>query len=156
MTKRRPELFEGLTEEETAEVMALGWPQHLSAGESLFALGGNAHSLFIVLQGRVALSLPMRVRGREEEVLVEERFPGQALGWSALIPPHRFTLSARTLLESDVLALPRTALLAHFSANPRVGQIVAQNVAAVVGQRLHVFQAMWLREMQRVVELKHA
>jgi hypothetical protein len=25
------------------------------------------------------------------------------------------------------------------------------NVAAVVGQRLQVFQAMWLREMQRMV-----
>jgi hypothetical protein len=29
-----------------------------------------------------------------------------------------------------------------------------QNVASVVGQRLQVFQAMWLREMQRVVELR--
>jgi hypothetical protein len=30
------------------------------------------------------------------------------------------------------------------------------NVAALVGQRLQVFQAMWLREMQRVVNHAHA
>jgi hypothetical protein len=28
------------------------------------------------------------------------------------------------------------------------------NLASVIGQRLQVFQAMWLREMQRVVELR--
>jgi hypothetical protein len=33
---------------------------------------------------------------------------------------------------------------------------VARNVSAVVGQRLQVFQTMWLREMQRVVELSQA
>ena len=30
------------------------------------------------------------------------------------------------------------------------------NIAAVVGQRLQVFQAMWLREMQRAVNNAHA
>jgi hypothetical protein len=29
-----------------------------------------------------------------------------------------------------------------------------RNLASVVGQRLQVFQAMWLREMQRFVETR--
>jgi len=105
---------------------------------------------------RLVWCLPMRVLDREESVLVEERGTGQALGWSALTPPHRFTLTATALVETEVLALPRTALFALFEARPHVGYIVARNVAAIIGQRLEIFQAMWLREMQRVVKLTYA
>jgi hypothetical protein len=33
-----------------------------------------------------------------------------------------------------------------------VGYAVSLNLAAVIGERLQLFQAMWLREMQRTVE----
>ena len=59
-------------------------------------------------------------------------------------------------METELLAFPRAALLAHFEANPAVGLAVMRNVAAVVGHRLQVFQALWLREMQRMVELRYA
>jgi hypothetical protein len=45
-------------------------------------------------------------------------------------------------------------LLDHLAAHPDIGYRVALNVAAVIGRRLQVLQAMWLREMQRVVELR--
>jgi CRP-like cAMP-binding protein len=98
----------------------------------------------------------MRVRDRDEDILIEERTAGQTLGWSALIPPNRFTLTATALVQTEVIALPRTALLEHFARTPEVGYAVTRNVAAVVGQRLQVFQAMWLREMQRVVKMGYA
>ena len=48
-------------------------------------------------------------------------------------------------METELLARPRVALLAHFDANPAVGLEVTRNVATVPDQ---VFQARWLREMQ--------
>jgi CRP-like cAMP-binding protein len=107
-----------------------------------------------VQHGRIALSLPMTVGGRTRDMLVEERGPGQTVGWSALIPPHRFTLHASASLDTGVLTLSRAALEAHLEAHAAIGYRVARNVAAVVGQRLEVVQAMWLREMQR--RLAHA
>ena len=53
-------------------------------------------------------------------------------------------------------ALPRTALCDHFLRHPEVGYMVTLNLAAVIGQRLQLFQAMWLREMERMVELRCA
>jgi len=156
MDKVRPHLFAGLTDDQAAEVVALGSRQTLAAGERLFDLGEAAESLFVLQGGRIALSLPMKVQGVEKDVLIEERMPGEAFGWSALVPPHRFTLKASASMESDVLALPRVALLDHFEARPEVGYAVTRDVAAIVGQRLQVLQAMWLREMQRVVELSSA
>ena len=51
-----------------------------------------------------------------------------------------------------MLAIPRAALVDYFAAHPVVGYIVTRNVAEVVSGRLQVFQAMWLREMQRGIE----
>ena len=112
-------------------------------------------NLYVVRQGRIALTLPMEVRGQAQDVLIEERGPGQAVGWSALIPPHRFTLKATAPLGTDVLVLPRARLIEYLTAHPAIGYQVARNVAAVVGQRLQVFQAMWLRQMQSVVKLTY-
>jgi len=44
-----------------------------------------------------------------------------------------------------------TPMLHDCAVNPRVGQVVALNIAAIVARRLQVFQAMWLRQTQRVV-----
>jgi CRP-like cAMP-binding protein len=151
-----PELLEAIPDEEAGRIVALGRTVRLAPKEPLFGLGSPADSIYVIRHGRIALTLPMRVRGREEDVLVEERLPGQTVGWSALIPPHRFTLSASALLETELLALPRQALLDHFASRPGAGYALITNVSAIVGQRLQVFQAMWLREFQRVVELRSA
>jgi len=146
-----PELLIGLSSADADGVLALGRPMSLAAGETLFDLGDEADTLYVIERGRVVLTLPIRVGGREEHVLIEEREPGQALGWSALIPPHKFTLRSTAPLDTVVVAFSRTELLDHFAARPEVGYTVMRNVAAVTGQRLQVFQAMWLREMQRNV-----
>jgi CRP-like cAMP-binding protein len=150
------ELLKGIPEEDAARIAALGTSVRLTANQVLFGLGSPAESIYVIRQGRIALTLPMQVRGREEDVLVEERVPGQTVGWSALIPPHRFTLKASALLETEVLAIPRQALVDHFASRPAAGYALITNVSAIVGQRLQVFQAMWLREIQRVVELRSA
>jgi CRP-like cAMP-binding protein len=154
MVLDQPELLRGLSSEEADCVRSLGTRIRVPSGSQLFSLGAPAENLFIVERGRIALTLPMRVGEQDEDVLIEERSPGQAFGWSALIPPHRFTLKATAPLDSEVLAIARTSLLQYFDGNPEIGYIVTQNVAKVMGQRLQVFQAMWLREMQRVIELR--
>jgi CRP-like cAMP-binding protein len=156
MTLAESELLAGLTPEEAAGVLALGTEVRLAGGEVLFGLGSNADHLYLVKQGRIALTLPIEVRGQGQDVLIEERGPGQAVGWSALIPPHRFTLKATAQLGTDVIALPRAVLTDYLAARPALGYRVARNVAAVVGQRLQVVQAMWLREMQRVVKFTYS
>lgn len=136
--------------------MALGAPIALSAGQVLFELGADAECLYLIRRGRIALTLPMQLGGRDEDIVIEEHVPGQTLGWSALVPPHRFTLKATAPLATEVLAFRRDDLLAYGAAHPDVGNVVALNIAAIIGQRLQVFQAMWLREMQRNVSRAHA
>ena len=98
----------------------------------------------------------MQIRGQEEDVLVEERSPGQTVGWSALIPPYRFTLSATASPDTEVIALPRESLREYLAAYPAAGCKIALNLAVVIGHRLQLFQTIWLREMERTVQARSA
>jgi CRP/FNR family cyclic AMP-dependent transcriptional regulator len=151
------ELLNGLSSDEGEQVLKLGNRVIIPSGTTLFQLGDQADRLFLVERGRIKLTLPMQVRNREQDVFVEERGPGQTVGWSALIPPYRFTLTATAaLLDAEVIAFSRETLLRHFAANPGAGHKIAFNLAVVIGHRLQLFQTMWLREMQRTVEVRSA
>jgi len=150
------DLLKGLAPDEAQRVLALGERVVLTAGAELFHLGDVADTVYVVARGRLRLTLPMQVRSHEEDVLVEERSSGQAVGWSAMIPPYRFTLTASAPLETEVIAISRDALTGYFAAHPETGYAVTLNLSCVVGQRLQLFQAMWLREIQRMVELRCA
>jgi CRP/FNR family transcriptional regulator, cyclic AMP receptor protein len=151
MPTTEPDLLLGLDAAAAADVRSRGNSLRLAGGEVLFRLGELADRLFLVERGCIALSLPIQVYGGERELLVEERPAGHSLGWSALVPPHRFTLNATAPVETDVLVLPRAPLLEYFRARPDVGYMVTRNVAAIMGHRLQVLQTMWLREMQRTL-----
>lgn len=154
MSVSRTELVAGLATDEAQRVLDLGTPLRIPMGGSLFRLGDLADRVFVIERGRIALTMPMQVRQQEEALLVEERLPGETVGWSALIPPHRFTLNATAPLETDLLAIPRSALIEYLDAHPQIGYAVTRNLGEIMGQRLQIFQAMWLREMQRGIELR--
>ena len=156
MSQRKPDLLAGLTDEDADRVLALGTRVTISSGKELFRLGDTADRIFLIQRGRIRLTLPMQVRGREEDVLVEEVTSGQTVGWSALIPPYRFTLTAIAPLETELIALSREALNELLKAVPDVGYAVLVNLAGLIGERLQIFQTMWLREMQRTVESRCA
>ena len=156
MRKLAFDLTQGLAEDDTKALLALAGRKTLASGEPLFRLGAEADALYVVGRGRIALSIPMRIRGAEEDVLVEEMGQGETVGWSGLVAPHRFTLDATAVVPSEVLAFSRGVLLEHFRAHPAVAHTVTRNVATVIGHRLLVFQTMWLREMERTLEYRYA
>ncbi|MBT8396582.1 MAG: cyclic nucleotide-binding domain-containing protein [Gemmatimonadetes bacterium] len=151
MATPRWDLFEGLSEEDVTRILTLGSPRPVSQGTVLFRLGDEAIDLFLVQSGAINLTLPLMVNGESSNALVEERLPGQLLGWSALVPPHQYTLEAFAPVETDLLSLPRVDLLDLFAGDPGVGYVVFTNLARIVGQRLQISQTMWIREMQRVL-----
>lgn len=150
------ELLKGLSPDETAQVLALGTRIILPSGGSLFRMGDSADRLFLIEHGHVRLTFPMLIRGREEEVYMEEKSPGEMVGWSALVPPYRFARSATAPLETEVIALPREGLCTLCNHSPKLGSRIGMNLAIVVAQRLQLVQAMWMREVERTFEVKSA
>ena len=156
MLPHESDLLAGLSPDDASQVLVLGGNRALSPGEVIFELGDEARDLYLVKKGRVELTLPMRVGGTQEDVPVEERMADQMLGWSALVPPHRFTLKATATVETELLVLPREDLQRFLASRPELGLVVMTNLAAIVGQRFQLFQTMWLRQVQRAVEMRNA
>lgn len=150
------ELFRGLPGAALERLAALAEPGPVASGTALFRLGDPAERLYAIARGRVALSLPIEVRGAQEELTVDEKGPGEIVGWSALVPPHRSTLSARALIDSELLVFAGGPLLEVLGREPDLGFRVMANLGAVIGRRLHQSQAMWLRELQRSVQARYA
>ena len=149
-------LLNGLSSAEMDQVLALGSRDKIASGGPLFRLGDHAEHLYLIERGQIRLSFPMLVRGKEESVFFEEKSPGDTVGWSAMVPPYRFTLSATAPLETEVITLSRESLSAFFERSPVTGRRISLNLAVLVGQRLQLVQAMWMREIQRAVELRSA
>jgi CRP/FNR family transcriptional regulator, cyclic AMP receptor protein len=156
MLNNTPDLVQGLPPADADGVLALGTHLEVARGGILFRLGDAADVIYVVESGCLALRMPMDVGGQAHDVVIEERGAGLTVGWSGLIPPHRFTLEAVAIVDAGVRALPRAALLRHFEDHPAIGLAVTQNLASIVGRRLQVIQAMWLREVQRLVQLRYA
>ncbi len=148
---RKAPIFAELHEAEAARVLSVARSQHCHKGECLFLLGDHADRLYVMLSGKVELTFPISFDGVVRDVPVELKTAGSALGWSALVRPHRFTLSARAAETSELAAFMRQDLLRVFEAEPRIGCVVMRHVAEVVGRRLLQVQALWARELQRAV-----
>jgi CRP/FNR family transcriptional regulator, cyclic AMP receptor protein len=146
---------EGLTPEQRARLQALARPVTLPAGECLFRLGDEAAKLFVVKTGIVELSLQVPVGGVARRVVVEEASPGETLGWSALVPPHKYTADASAAVDSTLWAWRRDALLAACQADPEAGNALLLSLLTTVGRRLHTLHAMWARELKRNLEREY-
>ena len=132
--------------------MALGDELTLPAETRFITLGEEADKFYLIRQGRVALTKPISLRGEERDVLLEEKDPGNTVGWSAFVPPYRFTLNARTVVNTVLIAIPRAALRELILRDPKIGVTVNANVAKMIGMRLLTVQTMWVRAMQRSLE----
>jgi len=148
----KAELLRGLTAEEAARFAGIAIPRDpLRGGEYLFLLGDSADRLFMVVDGKVDLCFPLALGGVTKDISIELAGPGETLGWSALVKPHRFTLSARAAEPTRVMAFTRKDLLAFFQAEPRIGYVILTRISELVGLRLLKMQALWARELQRAL-----
>jgi len=149
---KRSELFEGLNHDDLRRLADIGRHRTLRAGEYLFLLGEDAVDFYVVASGNVDLCFPMPLGGEVRDISVESLGVGKALGWSALVKPYRFTLSARATMPTELVSFSRRALLQLFEREPRLGYRFFMRISELVGVRLETFQALWVRELRRLAE----
>ncbi len=145
------ELFAGLSEEQCHAVAALARERKAAAGEILSRFGDESTEFYLIRRGRVELTFPLQVMGETKEVRQQFLEPGRTLAWSALVPPHRLTMSARAATDVEMLAFERHGVRELFKRHPAIGYVVMSNLANVVAARLHELRALWVREVQRNV-----
>ncbi len=148
---RDAEIFHGLSSHALQRLEQMGRSRALATGDYLFLLGDSADCLYLVQSGTIDLCLPITVDGAVNDVTVETATQGKALGWSALVKPYRFTLSARAAEPGTVIGFPRSELQDLFDSSPDAGKRFHANLSELVGERLLTFQTLWVRELQHAV-----
>lgn len=145
------DLFQGVPPNRVEPFVALARPERVRTGNYIFRLGDRAERLFIIRRGVVHLTMPIEMHGNEREVVVQEAHERETVGWSALVEPYRFTMTASTGSDVDLIAFSTRELQTVVEACPDAGLRIMANLAAVIATRLQVMHAMWTRELQRAV-----
>lgn len=147
-------LFRDLQPGSLERLAGLGTMRPVPSGTRLFELGGTADAFYVVTSGSVVLTMPIEIMGRREDAFFEEVRPGDMFGWSALVSPHRYTMTARAQVDSEVASWSGEAVRALVMSDTETGVRLLGNLSSIVCQRLHRVQAMWLRELQRTVSAR--
>lgn len=103
------------------------------AGEELLHEGEPTRQLAIVRSGRVALRLRIPERGPTTVLTVE---PGDVIGWSAVVPPHRATSTVVALVPTEVLLIDGAALRDALEADPETAAAVYRSLLEALARRL--------------------
>jgi toluene monooxygenase system ferredoxin subunit len=135
-------LFAGLGDDQLSGLQrCCGESVSLEAGARVFAEADLAESLYVVVGGRVALRFDLPGRDTDPARTLMSVEPGGVVGWSALVPLHRYTLSAYVVDgPCQLLRFRRAELLASLDRDPAVGYVVMKNLVGLVADRFLAFE----------------
>jgi len=131
MYLKQGDLFWGMDKNFVKAAMDISSKQDFHEGEVVFREGGFADAFYVLVKGRIQLTLGEKSR----EVYVAYQ-PGEIIGWSSIIGRERLSATA-TCLEPTVLQkLERQRFFTVLGDYPAEGAVLFQRVAAMLGNRL--------------------
>jgi CRP-like cAMP-binding protein len=125
--------FAGLDDAAMDLVVGCAQNVHFHAGEVLFRTGEPADTFYVIREGRVALDVHDPRRGSLQVASAEA---GEVVGWSWLVPPHRWVFDARAIIPVRAVALDGACLRDKCASDPVLGYALMQRVAHVMYERL--------------------
>jgi CRP-like cAMP-binding protein len=134
----------GLPPETLARLAAIAEMRAIESGDEVTREGQVTEALSVVVSGRVALRTLVPERGMVTILTVE---PGDVVGWSALVPPHRATSTGIAIEPAVLVDLPGERLRSLLRSDhaiaaslyPRVLQVVSRRLGATRMQLLDLF-----------------
>lgn len=138
---RETKLFRDCTHAQLERIAALGERCSHAAGEHLIEAGAPAQYLHVIERGAVELRFGLMSYGVTQEIPLDRKFRGDVIGWSAIVEPRVFTLSAVAVQDTETVRL-RGIDLDALIEDPQFGGIVMRRVAETIAQRVYVLQRM--------------
>ncbi len=149
-------IFEGLTEGELRRIAPICREEVYEPGEVIFKEGEVAKDLCLVVDGKVALEIELQPwpHAPIRHTTVDLVTRGETFGWSALVEPYIFTLSAKCVERAKVIAIDGSELRRLLDTDSHIGYKVMGKLSHVVASRLRDTRAK-LMEFLRGEELAH-
>jgi CRP-like cAMP-binding protein len=128
---KQSELFAGTSMDFVKKFMDISEMSSHKKGEILFSENDRAKFFFILLNGRVKLSV-----GEPKQAVYNASRNGEAFGWSSLIGGNVYSASAECLEPTKLLKTSSDKLSRILNADPDNGIIFFKQLAATLGNRL--------------------
>ena len=132
------ELFGTLKTEHLEKVSAVCREESYQDGVMIFNAGNEATDLYVLTDGRVALETEVHpVPDRPAiPIAVEVVTKGGSFGWSAVVEPNVYTLSARCITNCAVLAIKGDILRTAMADDTDLGFELMKHLARLARLRL--------------------
>lgn len=132
---RECELLKELDDEELSSIAIICSSVYMDEGARLFLEGQAADRIYIVTDGKVALHKNL-ARSQRGAATIAFCRPDEIVGWSALVEPYRYTLSATAWEPSHLLVIRASLLRRAMELNPYVGFRIMRSLSEVMARRL--------------------
>ena len=125
--------LKGLAPPYIKELVGCASNVRFGAGDYIFRQGEEASTFYAVRQGAVALEIFAPEKGA---VVIQNVGEGDILGWSWLIPPHRWRFDGRAVEETRAIAFDGTCLRGKCEEDHNFGYELLKRFSEVITQRL--------------------
>jgi signal transduction histidine kinase len=133
----RSDLFQKLDDEQLDRILKFCHEESYEPGETIFAKGDEAADVYIVVKGRVALEVQLRLgSGPGRTGTVDVITTGGTFGGSAICGGQTSAGAARCIEQTKLLVFGGQELLNYFDEDPRAGYFVMQRLANIMRTRL--------------------
>jgi len=131
MQLQQGDFFWGMDKRFVKKAMELTTKAAFAEGEFLFHEGDRADHFFILLTGRVKLSL-----GKSEKVVYMSRQAGEIIGWSSLTDRKAYSASGLCVEPTNLLKIESARFLDLLNDEPSSGLTLFKRIATMLGNRL--------------------
>jgi CRP-like cAMP-binding protein len=156
---RKAKDLKGLNDAQLTAIQECCTEKEYNREDRLFKQGETASLMWLLNEGEISLRFDvpcqkpydsyslLKENGTEtaettsKDNTVSVITNGMIFGWSCLVQPYVYSLSA--YCESDnckVIQLDRDSLLKVFSKDPKIGYLIISKTLNIVGQRFHELQ----------------
>ncbi len=145
---RRFALFAGLEPAAFKEIAMLGEQVAFKQGEWLFREGEEARALYLVISGKVELTINLDEKGErvfDMTTLVE----GGVAGWSALLEPFIYSVGARAATDTVLVQIDGAGLLDLMEADLTLGYRVMTHLAQAISSQLGDLRVQFVSMVDR-------
>ena len=117
----------------------------LSTGDVVFHKGNEPMHIYIVKSGRIDLQLC------ENEVIIHkhELHVGECFGEASLMSMHKHTATAVAASDSEIIVLPKKALIELRHENVELFALLMMNIARELARRLYLTDELLLAATAR-------
>lgn len=128
---RMSDFFAGMGRDFTMQVLDIAEKVTQKETQVLFREGDPARHFFVLLQGRVKLSL-----GNTGPMVYMVRHPGEIIGWSGLIGRDVYSATGECMEATNLLKFDRNVFLKILKKYPRNEALLFRRLAEMLGTRL--------------------